>query len=95
MKTHNCRMSIRLLYVPPIAISKQTARTSTSFSLNSCRNCSLLDLLTQLEGFCPSQQAMILKLQAQFLSATVFTSHPFAFALTYCWSDGGSDESIF
>lgn len=60
--------------MPPIAISKQTAVTSTSLSLQSCRTCSLLDLLTQLE-ICPSQQARILKLQAQFLSATVFT-HP-------------------
>lgn len=79
---------------PFIAISRQTALTSTSFSLQGCRTCSLLDLLMQLEAG-PSQQARILKLQDQFLSATVFTSQPFAFALTYCWSDGGSDESIF
>lgn len=73
---------------------QQADLTATSFSLQSCRTCSLLDLLTQME-VCPSQQARALKLQAQFLSATVFTSYPFAFALTYCWSDGGSDESIF
>lgn len=73
---------------------QQADLTVTSFNLQSCRTCSLLDLLTQME-VCPSQQAKVLKLQAQFLSATVFISHPFAFALAYCWSDGGSDESIF
>lgn len=75
---------------PPTVIGKQTALTSASFRLQTC---SLLDLLTQLEA-CPSQQVRILKLQAQFPSATVFISHIFAFALPYCWSDGGSDENI-
>lgn len=84
-------MAILLLSVPPIAVSKQTGLTSTSFSLRSFRRCSLLNLLPQLEGFCSSQQAGILKLQAHFLSAAVFTSHPCAFALTYCWNDGGSN----
>lgn len=88
-------MAICLLSVPPIAVSKQTGLTSTSFSLRAFRHCSLLNLLPQLEGFCPSQQAGILKLQAHFLSAAVFTSHPCAFALTYCWADGGSDVSTF
>lgn len=84
-------MAILLLSVPPIAVSKQTGLTSTSFSLRFFRGCSLLNLLPQLEGFCSSQQAGILKLQAHFLSAAVFTSHPCAFALTYCWNDDGSD----
>lgn len=80
---------------PPLPSAKQTGLTSIYFSLCFFRRCSLLNLLPQLEGFCPSQQAGILKLRAHFLSAAVFTSHPGAFAFTYCWNDGGRDVSTF
>lgn len=95
IKTRSWWTAIGLFSVPPTVVSKQTGLASTSFSLCSFRHCSLLNLLPQLEGLCPSQQAGILKLRAHFLSAAIFTSHPCAFALTYCWNDGGSDVSTF